>query len=192
MIDAVLLPNGTSSVMDAEARSAVFRDLQLRAYRIALLELRDSGLAWDAVQDASEALIRHYGDRPVTELVPLFYAILRNGMRDQRRRHRLERFLGLWRDDPASVDADLASTEDATIGPEEQAFGREVGARIWWALTQLSDRQREAFLLREWEQLSIEETALAMACSVGSVKAHHFRALRRLRLLLAAFTAEES
>ena len=72
MIDAVLLPNGTSSVMDAEARSAVLRDLQLRAYRIALLELRDSGLAWDAVQDASEALIRHYGDRPVTELVHLF------------------------------------------------------------------------------------------------------------------------
>lgn len=82
--------------------------------------------------------------------------------------------------------------EDPSAGPEAQASGRELGAHIEWALAQLPSRQREAFLLREWEQLSVEETALAMVCGAGSVKVHHFRALRRLRTLLADRFEEDS
>jgi RNA polymerase sigma-70 factor (ECF subfamily) len=108
----------------------VLRDLQPRGYRVALLDLRDSARAGDVVQEASEALIRRYGDHPVAEWAPLFYAILRNRIRDHGRHLRLERLLGLWRDDSVSADIDLESTEDASIGPEEQVSGRELGARI--------------------------------------------------------------
>ena len=185
MIPAGTLRFGTTSLVDVEAQRMLLRDLHTRGYRMALLDLRDSALAWDVVQETSEALLRHYAQHPVAELVPLFYSILRNRIRDQQRRFRLEKFLGPWRDQAEGMESDLEGAVDPSAGPEAQASGQELGAHIEWALAQLPVRQREAFLLREWEQLSVEETALAMACSPGSVKVHHFRALRKLRSLLA-------
>ena len=48
-------------------------------------------------------------------------------------------------------------------------------------LAKVPRRQREAFMLRNFEGLSVSETAIAMNCSEGSVKTHYFRAVHRLR-----------
>jgi RNA polymerase sigma factor (sigma-70 family) len=56
---------------------------------------------------------------------------------------------------------------------------------IWAALSKVPKRQRAALVLRYWEDLSLNETAEALGCSVGNVKSQCARGLRTLRELLA-------
>lgn len=168
-----------------KAWSQLFYGLEKRAFRFACLELGDSGQAGDMVQEAAIKLMQKYSDRPTEEWVALFYAILRNHIRDHQRRQRLERLLGFWRTENDDAEEDLSALPDLFPSPDDQLSGQQLGTQIESALRQLPNRQREAFLFREWQELSVEETAMAMGCSSGSVKVHHYRALRRLRTLLA-------
>ena len=66
-------------------------------------------------------------------------------------------------------------------GPEDRVV-------LMAALAQVPARQRTALVLRFWEDLSVEETAVAMRCSVGTVKSQTSRGLAALRALLPAPT----
>jgi RNA polymerase sigma factor (sigma-70 family) len=52
------------------------------------------------------------------------------------------------------------------------------------ALGQLPTKMRAVLVLRYWEDLSEADTAAALGCSLGSVKAQASRGLARLRDIL--------
>ena len=68
--------------------------------------------------------------------------------------------------------------------PAEQFEQRQVLDIIEKAIETLPLRQRQAFMLRYWEELDVAETAKAMGCSEGSVKTHCSRATHALAILL--------
>ena len=157
--------------------------IERRALRIAQLALRNRAEAEDAVQDAMIRLVRHYAARPEEEWRPLFYRILGNRIIDIQRRERLRRAVTfIWRgspDDERAADP-AESAEDPRGRPDQVLEGEELLARIEAVLATLSARQRQAFLLRNFEGLDVAQAAVAMGCSAGSVKTHYFRAMQAL------------
>jgi RNA polymerase sigma-70 factor (ECF subfamily) len=76
------------------------------------------------------------------------------------------------------------SGTSAAADPARQFEQGRIMATIERALSRLPARQREAFLLRYWEELDVAETAAAMGCSEGSVKTHCSRAVQALAAML--------
>jgi RNA polymerase sigma-70 factor (ECF subfamily) len=172
-----------------ESRAAIeafLRDVETRAFRIALLSIRDRDEALDAVQDSMIRLVRRYSRRPSEEWRPLFYRILQNRIRDAQRRRTvrakvLSFFGGVEGDeyDPI-VDAAGPRSDD----PLDRAQASDAIDALERALALLPARQREAFTMRNFEGLDVAQTAQAMSCTEGSVKTHYSRAVHRLRELL--------
>ncbi len=68
--------------------------------------------------------------------------------------------------------------------PSEQLERSQVLESIEKALQKLPLRQRQAFLLRYWEEMDVAEAAKIMGCSEGSVKTHCSRATHALAAAL--------
>ena len=161
-------------------------DIERRAFRIAQVALRDPDDALDVVQDAMLKLARNYASRPSSEWRPLFYRILENGVRDlQRRRSVRKRFMA-WlpgvKEDPDNEAQDpLDNVADAAPAIPEMLMQGQAMQQLELSLRALPARQREAFMLRNFEGLDVAQTATAMGCSEGSVKTHYSRAVHTLR-----------
>jgi RNA polymerase sigma-70 factor (ECF subfamily) len=163
---------------------AFLASVERRALRIAEIATRDRDEALDLVQDAMLRLARRYGTRPAAEWPPLFHRILTNRIRDWQRSRKLRSRVFFWQRDASDDDGvdpvEQAADPNASDGAAELE-GEQSLARLEAALRRLPARQREAFQLRVWEGLSVDDTAAAMSCSSGSVKTHLFRAMQALR-----------
>jgi RNA polymerase sigma-70 factor, ECF subfamily len=161
-------------------------EIERRAFRMAQVALRDPDDALDVVQDAMLKLARNYAKRPSAEWRPLFYRILENGIRDQQRRRSVRKRFMTWlpgpKEDPDNEAQDpLDSVADGAAPVPEQLMQGQAMQKLESSLRELPARQREAFMLRNFEGLDVAETATAMGCSEGSVKTHYSRAVHTLR-----------
>jgi RNA polymerase sigma-70 factor (ECF subfamily) len=161
-------------------------EIERRAFRMAQVALRDPDDALDAVQDAMIKLTRNYASRPSAEWRPLFYRILENGIRDLQRRRTVRKRIMTWlpglKEDPDNEAQDpLENVADAGPAIPEKLMQAEAMQQLEQSLRALPARQREAFMLRNFEGMDVAETARAMACSEGSVKTHYSRAVHALR-----------
>ncbi len=156
------------------------------AFRIARYHLGDADEALDVVQDAMIKLVTRYAKRPPDEWKPLFFRILQNRVRDLQRkrtvRAKVMGFLpGSFRDDETEVDPMQQAPDHDAPDPGKQLALDGAMIELERAVNGLPARQKEAFLLRTIESLSVEETAKAMGCTQGSVKTHYSRAVHKLR-----------
>ena len=162
-----------------------------------MFAVRDEEAALDIVQDAMLRLSERYGDRSHEELPPLFQRILQNAIRDYFRRQKVR---SLWvtlfsalgpgrggEDDQDPLETLAASGEsNPEETPPDQAERSQVLEIIEQEIVRLPPRQREAFLMRYWDELDVADTAKAMGCSEGSVKTHCSRATHALAAALKA------
>lgn len=166
--------------------------VERRAFKQAVFAVRDQHTALDIVQDAMLKLAEKYAQRPAAELPPLFQRILQNTIRDHYRRQKVR---SMWmtlfsslRPQDESEDYDPLETMQTEAGrsdgPHERLERSQVAALIEQALQALPNRQRQAFVLRYWEELDVAETAAAMGCSEGSVKTHCSRATHSIATFL--------
>ncbi len=168
-----------------------------RAFKHALFAVRDEDVALDLVQDAMMRLAEKYADKPPAELPLLFQRILRNAITDHFRRQKVRNTWttlfsslftededGSMRDPLDSIEPEIGTT--AAESASDQVERSQVMAIIETEIGRLPPRQREAFLMRYWEDMDVAETAAAMGCSQGSVKTHCSRATHTLALALKA------
>ena len=140
-------------------------------------------------------LAEKYGDRPEEEFPMLFQRILQNTIRDYYRRSKVRSmwttlFSAFSSDDEDEHDPleTLAADEDdnGPRTPESKLLQAQTLNLIDDEIKKLPTRQREAFLMRYWEDLDVAETAAAMGCSEGSVKTQCSRATHALAAALSA------
>jgi RNA polymerase sigma-70 factor, ECF subfamily len=160
-----------------------------------LFAVRESENALDIVQDSMLKLSEKYGSKPAAELPMLFQRILQNTIRDFYRRQKVRSLwvtlfssLSAGRDEDESDPLEtLVGAEGAKPdGPADRLEQSQVIEAIEKELQRLPARQRQAFLLRYWEELDVAETAAVMGCSEGSVKTHCSRAAHALAAALRA------
>lgn len=177
--------------------SAFLEGVERKAFKQAVFAVRDEEAALDIVQDAMLRLAEKYGDRPLAELPLLFHRIVQNAIRDWYRRQKVRSlwttlFSSLGGSGATDEDHDPLETLEAASGsngperPGEELERSQVLEIIEQEIARLPARQREAFLMRYWEELDVAETAKAMGCSEGSVKTHCSRASHALAAALKA------
>ncbi|MCA3000471.1 MAG: RNA polymerase sigma factor [Rhodocyclaceae bacterium] len=169
--------------------------VERRAFKQAVFAVKDDDSALDVVQDSMLRLSEKYADRPPEELPMLFQKILQNAIRDWFRRSKVRSTWTTLFSSFSSKDEDefdiletLAAEQasNVPVSPDDRLEQSQVVGAIEEAVERLPARQREAFLLRYWEDFDVAETASVMGCSEGSVKTHCSRAVSALSALLRA------
>jgi RNA polymerase sigma factor (sigma-70 family) len=171
--------------------SDFLENVERRAFKQAVYAVRKDEAALDIVQDAMIKLAEKYGDKPSAELPLLFQRILQNTIHDYFRREKvrgswISLFSGISNESDDADGFDLLETYEAEEGSEaaessaDKVERDQVLAIIEEEVQKLPARQREAFLMRYWQDMDVAETAAAMGCSEGSVKTHCSRATHTL------------
>jgi RNA polymerase sigma-70 factor (ECF subfamily) len=185
-------------VQEHASLDAFLAGVERKAYHVAYGALWDRETALDVVQDSMLRFVQYYREKAAPDRPALFRSVLNSRINDERRKRMLAEgkrkllsltglhSFGEHEDDPQR-EADLPSASHAAgfSHPESDSVGMQLKLAIETALRTLPERQRQVFLLREQLGLSINETAETLGCSANSIKQHHFRALRALRVQLA-------
>ena len=181
---AVPVERQACETLTREAFEQIVAAHQQRIYRLLLTLLRDADAAQTLTQ---ECFLRAYrkragfrGEASVgTWLARIAVNLARDHGRSRARRF-WERVRGREGGEKGA-ESQAERLPDRAASPERSLLAREGTATVWALAAELPGRQREVFLLRFAEEMSLEEIAQALDLEVGTVKAHLFRAVAVMR-----------
>jgi RNA polymerase sigma-70 factor (ECF subfamily) len=172
------------TVLTADDFDDLVRRNQKRIFRLLMALLRDEDAADTLTQ---ECFLRAYkkrdtfrGDSSVDTWV---YRIAVNLARDYQRSKREGFWKKMFSATPETENETplLETVAHGGSSAESQLLAREEVDQVWYTVKRLSDNQREVFVLRYAEDMSLEEIARTLEMQVGTVKSHLNRALTTVR-----------
>ena len=173
-----------SSVLTAEDFDELVRRNQKRIFRLLMSLLRDEDAADTLTQ---ECFLRAYTKRASfrgdSSVDTWLYRIAVNLARDYQRSKRQGFWKRMFSATPETEDEIplLETVADGGSDAERQLLAREEVDQVWYTVRRLSEHQREVFVLRYSEELSLEEIANTLDMQIGTVKSHLNRALTTVR-----------
>ncbi len=181
---ALALQDGNEAAFDE-----MVRRYQGRVYAVAY---RLTGNREDALDVSQEAFLKAYNKihawQPTGGFLPWLLRLTANQSIDHVRRRNRRKQDRL--DETFARASEGADIEPATESTGQAVRAAEIDERVREALHVLSRTQRAVFIMRHYEGLSLAEIAEELGCTVGSVKVHLFRALKKLRAELTDFYEE--
>jgi RNA polymerase sigma-70 factor (ECF subfamily) len=148
-----------------------------RAYRIAQISTGSREDALDIIQDAMIKFVEKYRNKEQEAWRPLFYRVVNSRIMDWHRRRKVRStIIHLF-----GEDENLDSFASPQSGPAQEVKSGNAIAELEKALKALPLRQQQAVLHRLWDDMTTEDTAIAMGITTGSVKTHYSRGLKSLQ-----------
>jgi RNA polymerase sigma-70 factor (ECF subfamily) len=181
-----IVTGATARGIPHESFDSIVLENQQRIYRVLLGFVRDPDLAAQLTQDcfvrAYEKRESFRGEAAIsTWLVHIAVNIARDHTRNRRQSFWKKLFAG--KDDAQEVDV-VDTVVDRHASPEHRLLAGEQASAVWEIVETLPGKQREVFLLRFAEEMSLEEIAAAVGSQVGTVKSHLSRAVSTVRAKL--------
>ncbi len=182
--------------MDVEQQDRLetfLQQIRAGALKYAALRCGNEHDALDLLQDTMIGFVDRAGEFPQESWKNLFYKILQRRITDRFRKQQ-------WRTRLAQMFSLSTNDDDdrPVFEPADDEHGghhyeaAELQQAFEAALQALPDRQQEAYLLRQWQQLSVKQVADIMQCSEGSVKTHLSRAMSALKQALGEWIDEQN
>ncbi|MEM9183755.1 MAG: RNA polymerase sigma factor [Pseudomonadota bacterium] len=183
MMQTMFTPRADGKTTGTVDRLDIFlRSVERQAFTMANYATANPDEALDIVQDAMTAFVRRYRRKPEEQWRPLFFRSVDNRIKDWFRRRKVRmRWQAPMQVSDSGPDLESRAENLTTPQPDRALAGQQGAEALERALAALPDRQRQAFLLRSWQGMSVAETADVMGCSEGSVKTHLSRATSALR-----------
>ena len=175
------LPAGAGAAALVRDFSSWMLSEQKRVYLLCQRMLQDREDADSATQDAflkAYQSLRRDGNE-IDDPAKWITRIAVNTCLDRLRSRKWQ----FWRKRPAPEDETLiiGAAPECRPNAEDRIFATEIQKRLAAALERLSARQRAVFTLRHYEDRSLDEIGEILNLDVGTVKAHMFRAISKLR-----------
>ena len=173
---------------DGAAYGVIVERFQRKIYRVAFAIVRDDAEADAVTQDTFVQAYTHLARfQGRSELETWLTRIAINRSRDSLRRRK---FISLFVAREDEEGEAMIEPVDDRPDPERQIMSAQLRVAIQRAERQLSSQQKTIFRLRHYENLSLEEIADLLGLRAGTVRAHLFRAIHKVRRELAAWRSQ--
>jgi RNA polymerase sigma-70 factor (ECF subfamily) len=175
---------------DGAAYGTLVERHQKKIFRVAFAILRDELEADSITQDTFVQAYTHLSRfEGRSELVTWLTRIAINRSRDHLRRRK---FLSFFIQDQGDDEGTLFEPADDRPDPERQYASEQLRQAIERAVEDLSAQQKVIFRLRHYENYALEEIADLLGLRAGTVRAHLFRAIHKIRKELSGWVTEGS